>query len=65
MTKTCLYCAFWHPEGKIRKIVRHGGDCKLTGKDTQLKDSCWAWKICSPNQLDQRKEAGLVEEVEE
>lgn len=61
----CLLCAFWSPEGNIKGIMRHGGKCNLKNTDSRMEESCWAWKICSPNQLEQRKEAGLVEEVEE
>jgi len=58
-------CAYWKPDGKIQGIIRHGGKRALTDKDCRMNDSCWAWKICSPNQLEARKEAGLGEEVEE
>lgn len=61
--KTCLFCFFWQPEGKNRGIIRHGGKCKFKGIDMRMDDSCWAWRICSPNQLEKRKEAGLIEEV--
>ena len=62
--KTCLLCASWHPEGKLKGIIRHGGTCNITKADTRMTDTCWAWNICSPNQLQRRKQAGLVEEVE-
>jgi len=35
----------------------------MTGKKTKLHDVCWGWRICSPSQLDERKNAGLFEEV--
>ena len=65
MPKTCVMCAYWTPDGKIQGIIRHGGKCSLSRSDTRMNESCLLWKICSPNQLDQRKVAGLVEEVEE
>lgn len=58
--KTCLYCARWKPEGKIRKVIRHGGYCKLTGDDTRPAASCWGWKEMSPAQLDDRISNGLI-----
>ena len=65
MTKTCLLCAYWAHEGEIKGVLRHGGKCKLNDKNAHMNDKCLVWKICSPNQLEQRKEAGLVQEVEE
>jgi len=65
MNKTCLLCTYWKPEGTIKGTIRHGGKCALTDKDCRMNDSCLVWKLCSPSQLDQRKVAGLVEEVEE
>lgn len=65
MPKTCVLCAYWQPDGKIQGIIRHGGKCKLNDKETRMEESCLVWKLCSPNQLDARKEAGLVQEVEE
>ena len=62
MTKTCLLCAYWAHEGEIKGVLRHGGKCLMTDKDSGMNESCWAWKICSPNQLDKRKEAGLIGE---
>lgn len=62
--KTCLFCAFWKPEEKILIIFRKGGACTLRNKDTRLHETCWGWKICSPNQLETRKKAGLIEEVD-
>lgn len=64
MSKTCLFCAYWQQEGKIQGIIRHGGKCSLSRSDTRMNESCLLWKIYSPSQLEQRKVAGLVEEVE-
>lgn len=62
--KICLLCASWKPKGKVNEIIRHGGSCITLGKDTKLDDTCLGWKFCSPSQLAQRKQAGLIEEVE-
>jgi predicted nucleic acid-binding Zn ribbon protein len=62
--KICLLCAYWQPEGEVMKIVRSGGLCSMSGKETRLYDTCWGWKICSPGQLEKRKKAGLIEEVD-
>lgn len=63
MTKTCVMCAYWQHESKIQNIIRHGGKCKLNDKETRMEESCWGWRVCSPNQLESRKQAGLVEEA--
>ena len=65
MPNTCVMCAYWQHEGKIQGIIRHGGKCKLNDKEARMDDKCILWKICSPNQLEARKEAGLVQEVAE
>jgi hypothetical protein len=62
--KICLLCFFWEPEGKVRNIIRHGGKCSLSKGDTRLNETCWGWRVCSPSQLEKRKKAGLIEEVE-
>ena len=60
--KTCLYCAYWKPEGTIKGITRKGGKCLLTDKESKLEASCWGWKACSTKQLEQRKNDGLMGE---
>ena len=65
MHKTCLLCASWHPEGKLKGIIRHGGTCNITKADTRMTDTCWAWNICSPNSncRDGGNRRGWLEEV--
>ena len=61
--KICLLCAYWNPNGDFISIIRHGADCLMSGKKSEMNKTCWGWGIASPNQLDERKNAGLFEEV--
>lgn len=44
-------------------FIRQWGSCNLNGKETRLNESCWAYKEVSLNQLNRRKQNGLIEEV--
>lgn len=62
--KTCLTCTYWQARSNIIDTTRFGGKCLLSDKDSREWHTCWAWKVLSPKQMDQRKEAGMVKEVE-
>lgn len=64
MPKTCVMCAYWQPDGQLQNTIRHGGKCTLNDKNTKMGQTCWAFKECSPNQFQKRKQAGLIKEAE-
>lgn len=65
MTESCLHCTYWQPTGDIVEILRTGGKCALSDKNSKQIDTCWAWKVLSPRQMERRKQLGLVEEIED